>query len=231
MKLTKETAVVLKNFMNINKNLTIKQGNFLRTINEAKTVIAESVLDIEFPQDFGIADLSNFLNTLNIFNDPDLEFYEDRVVIKEDNVEYDYYRASDAILKDPMYGKNINLGESACEFILSKDQLKNIVKAANTIKSTSISNCSGIHFYKNDNDDIVVEAKLYKDESSKNVYRVIINNNDCDIKDEIGDVIVDSSKFVLIEDDYKVILYKNKCMRLKGLNIPVTYTLAYEIVG
>ena len=229
MKLKKETYVILNNFMNIQKNLTIKKGNFLRTINEARTVIAESTLEDEFPQDFGIADLKNFLNTLNIFDDPELEFHEDKVIIKENNVEYDYYRASDAILKDPKYGKNINLGDPACEFVLTKDQLKNVIKAANTIRSTSMSNCSGIHFYKNDNNDIVIEAKLYKDQSSKNVYRTIINGNDCDIKDEIGDIIVDSSKFVLIEDDYKIILYKNRCMCLKGLNVPVTYTISYEI--
>ncbi len=95
MKLTKNSLNVLNNFMNINKNLMIREGNVIKTINEAKTVVAEATIDNEFPQNFGISDLRNFLNTLNIFNEPELEFYEDKIVIKEDNIEYDYYNDND----------------------------------------------------------------------------------------------------------------------------------------
>lgn len=227
MKLTKNSLNVLNNFMNINKNLMIREGNVIKTINEAKTVVAEATIDNEFPQDFGISDLRNFLNTLNIFNEPELEFHEDKIVIKEDNIEYDYYRASDAVLTDPHYGKNINTGEKVCEINITSDQLKNIVKAANTIKSTSSSNCSGVRFYKNKNDEIVVESKLYKNEPSKNVYRLIVETNP---NVPNFDVIIDSSKLTVLEDDYKIILYKDRCMQMQGLNNPVLYTIAYEVV-
>ena len=226
MKLAKDCLTILNNFVNINKNLIIKQGKVIKTINAAKTVVAEAYLENEMPQDFGISDLKNFLNTLNIFNDPELEFYNDKITIKEDNVEYDYYRASDAVLADPKYGKQINVGDVACEFDLSKDQLKNIIKAANTMKNLTASGTSGIRFYKNQDSEIAVEAKLYKGDIAKNVYRLTLGK-DSSLPD--FDVMVDSSKFNLIEDDYRVILYKDRCLKMTGLNFPVTYIIAYEV--
>lgn len=226
MKFSKNTLLILNNFSTIQKNLTFRQGNHLRTIDDENSVIAEAILDNDIPQDFGIHDLKNFLNTLNIFNDPTIEFFEDKITIKEDNVEYDYYRASDNVLKgDPFYNKRLNLPEKACEFTITKEQLKNIIKASNVLKSLSSSNTSGIRFYKDDENNIVVEARFYKDEPAKNVYRLILGKCDENICD--FDVIVDSRKLTLIEDDYKICLYQRKCLTMQGLNYPVTYIIAY----
>lgn len=222
MKFTKNSLMVLNNFRNINKNVVIRKGNILKTISEARTVVAEATLDIEFPSDFGISDLSNFLNTINIFTDPEIEFFEDHVTIKENNIEYDYYRSSDAVLIDPKYGKNPQLGEPICSFQIGKDDLKNIIKAANVIKAVGNSG-SVVRFYLNDKSELLVESKLKEKEAFKNVYRLLVKQDDNINK---FDFCVDSSNLTLLEDDYEISIYE-RCAVFKGLNIPVTYYIAY----
>ena len=61
MELQEQTLNVLKNFSDINPNLIIKEGNTIRTISEAKNVVATAIVDNEFPQTMGIYDLKNSL--------------------------------------------------------------------------------------------------------------------------------------------------------------------------
>ena len=58
MELSENTLQVLKNFSNINQNLMIRSGKTVKTISEARNVLSTAVVDVEFPQDFGIYDLN-----------------------------------------------------------------------------------------------------------------------------------------------------------------------------
>ena len=74
MKLSDNTLNLLKNFSSINPSLLFKQGNSLRTMSVAKNILAEVEITEEFPNDFAIYDLNQFLNTLNLHKDPELDF-------------------------------------------------------------------------------------------------------------------------------------------------------------
>ena len=54
MELSEATIQLLKNFASINSNIVIKQGNVLKTISEAKNVLASAVMLEDMPKDFGI---------------------------------------------------------------------------------------------------------------------------------------------------------------------------------
>ena len=82
MKFSKNTFEILKNFSNINSNILIKPGNKLCTITPAKNVMAEAEVEEEFETEFGIWDLSKFLGTISLFDDPDFEFSEKYVMIR-----------------------------------------------------------------------------------------------------------------------------------------------------
>jgi len=58
MELNDGTLQVLKNFSGINQNILIKQGNTLKTISEARNVLARATLKEDFTKDFGIYDLN-----------------------------------------------------------------------------------------------------------------------------------------------------------------------------
>ena len=74
MKLSDRTINLLKNFASINQSILFKQGNQLRTISVMKNILAEANVDEDFPQDFGVYDLSQFLNSLGLFQEPELNF-------------------------------------------------------------------------------------------------------------------------------------------------------------
>ena len=77
MKLSDSTLTILKNFAGINNSILVKQGNKLRTISVAKNILAEAEIKEEFPRDFAIYDLNQFLNGLGLHQDPDLDFKEE----------------------------------------------------------------------------------------------------------------------------------------------------------
>ena len=64
MKLSDNALAILKNFAGINNSILVKQGNKLRTISVAKNILAEAEIKEEFPRDFAIYDLNQFLNCL-----------------------------------------------------------------------------------------------------------------------------------------------------------------------
>ena len=84
MKLSDSTLSLLKNFSTINQSILFKQGNKLRTISVMKNILAEATIGEELPKDFGIYDLTQFLNGMGLHQSPELDFANDSyVVIKE----------------------------------------------------------------------------------------------------------------------------------------------------
>ena len=71
MKLSDKTIKLLKNFSSINQSILFKEGSKLRTISVMKNILAEATVDEEFPKDFGIYDLVQFLNGLDLHETPE----------------------------------------------------------------------------------------------------------------------------------------------------------------
>jgi hypothetical protein len=72
MELSNSTVSVLKNFAQINPNLTVTKGKMIKTIAETKNIFAIATLKDEFPSSFGIYDLSEFLGVLGLIENPKL---------------------------------------------------------------------------------------------------------------------------------------------------------------
>ena len=91
MKISNETIAVLQNFATINNGLQVKAGNVLQTISPGKTVVASAVVAETF-EDFCVYDLSQFLGTMSLFNEPELKFGSAWMTIKDGNstVKYVY---------------------------------------------------------------------------------------------------------------------------------------------
>ena len=66
MKLSDNTLTILKNFAGINNSILVKSGNQLRTISVAKNILAEASIEENFPRQFAIYDLNQFLNGLGL---------------------------------------------------------------------------------------------------------------------------------------------------------------------
>ena len=130
MKLSDNTLSLLKNFSTINQSILFKQGNKLRTISVMKNILAEATINEALPKDFGIYDLSQFLNGLGLHHSPELDFTNDgHVMIREGKMRSKYFFADPNVIITPP-DKPIELPSEDVTFDLSTDQLDKLLKAA-----------------------------------------------------------------------------------------------------
>lgn len=133
MKLSNDTVSLLKNFASINSNIVIKEGNVIRTMAEAKNVLAKAEVAETFEGTFGIYDLSEFLSVYSMFADPDLIFADDMnsVTIKEGRSSVKYFFSDPEILTTPQ--KDITMPSTDVNFTLTSDDLASIRKASSAL--------------------------------------------------------------------------------------------------
>ena len=130
MKLSESTITILKNFASINQSILVKSGSSLRTISVMKNILAEAEIKEEFPKDFAIYDLNQFLNGLNLHQDPDLDFANDsHVIIREGKRRVKYFFADPEVIVSPPE-KQISLPSEDVCFQLEHSQLDKLIKAS-----------------------------------------------------------------------------------------------------
>lgn len=130
MKLSDNALAILKNFAGINNSILVKQGNKLRTISVAKNILAEAEIKEDFPRDFAIYDLNQFLNGLSLHQDPDLDFNQDSFLsIKEGKRRVKYFFADPNVIIAPPE-KEITLPSQDVCFQLDSVTLEKLTKAA-----------------------------------------------------------------------------------------------------
>ena len=130
MNLSDKTLTVLKNFAGINNSILVKEGNQLRTISVAKNILAEAEIEENFPRQFGIYDLNQFLNGLSLHQDPDLDFSPDSYLsIREGKRSVKYFYADPQVIIAPPE-KEITLPSEDVHFQLESSSLEKLLKAA-----------------------------------------------------------------------------------------------------
>ena len=130
MKLTEKTFTLLKNFANINNSILVKKGNQLRTISVAKNILAEASISEEFPREFAIYELNQFLNGLILHQDPEMDFKEESyLTIREGRRRVKYFYADPKVIISPPE-KDIILPSDDVSFKLGSENLTSLLKAA-----------------------------------------------------------------------------------------------------
>ena len=170
MKLSDNTLALLKNFAGINNSILVKTGNRLRTISVAKNILAEAEITEEFPRDFAIYDLNQFLNGLSLHQDPDLDFTEEsHLSIKEGKRRVKYFFADPNVIISPPE-KEINLPSSDVCFQLDSVTLEKLLKAAAVYQLPDLSAVGEAGVVK-----LVVRDK--KNDTS-NEYAIVVGETD-----------------------------------------------------
>lgn len=139
MKLSENTINILKNFAGINQSILVKAGNKLRTISVAKNILAEAEIAENFPRDFAIYDLNQFLNGLNLHQNPDLDFDEEtHLKIREGKRRVKYFYADPNVIISPP-DKEIELPSKDVCFQLDSSSLEKLIKAASIYQLPDLS--------------------------------------------------------------------------------------------
>ena len=140
MKLSEKTINLLENFSSINQSILVKKGSKLRTISVMKNILAEAEVDENFERDFGIYDLPQFLNGVNLMRDPDLDLRNETYMIiregKSTKVKF-AFADPECIVTPPE--KNIKLTSNDVKFILDDVQLSKLLKASSVYQLPDLS--------------------------------------------------------------------------------------------
>jgi len=215
MKLSDNTLAILKNFAGINNSILVKQGNKLRTISVAKNILAEAEILEEFPRDFAIYDLNQFLNGLSLHQDPDLDFQQDSYLsIKEGKRRVKYFFADPNVIIAPPE-KEINLPSKDICFQMDSVTLEKLLKAAAVYQLPDLSAIGEAGVIK-----LVVRDK--KNDTS-NEYAIVVGETD---KEFTFNFKVENIK--IIPGPYDVIVSSKLLSQFTNSKYNLTYYIALE---
>ena len=211
MKLSNQTISVLKNFASINQNLVIKEGNEITTMSAMKNIVAKAEVEETFPKEVAIYDLNEFLASMSLFENPDLQFKDDFVTMSEEGKKSSlkYWYSDPSVVMT--VSKNINMPECEVKFTLSSDILSNVQKAAAVIGAP----------------DMVLENGSLrvtdKKNDTANAYSIDVVDTDDDYKFWFK---VENLK--LLSGDYDVSISSKRISHFKNTNVDIEYFIALE---
>ncbi len=214
--LSTETLEVLKNFASINPNLVVKAGEPLSTIAEAKNVFAKATIPETFKSDFGIYDLNEFINVVNLVGDPTLEFSDESVLLKNGRSKASYRFADANILTAPT--SQINMPDADVSVTVTADQLSQVRKAA-AVLGHSVVSIAG-------KDGAVSLSVTDNKNSSANTFDMVVDeDNDCKSEFDFQFLI---SNIRVINGDYSVDVSSKFISRWENTAAPIEYYIALE---
>jgi hypothetical protein len=213
MKLSKETVNLFKNFAGINSNILLKAGNEISTISAQKNVMSDTTVTETFPRDFGIYDLNEFLGAMSLFNDPELDFSDKFVTIKEGGNAIKYFAADASVLTVPT--RKISFPEAEVEFTLTSTMLNMIHRTASVLRATDLQIIG-------DGEKIVVQVGDKKNLTG-NSYNAHVGSTD---KTFQANLKVENMK--MLPGDYIVSISSKKISRFKASTSELVYYVAVE---
>jgi len=214
--LSTETLEVLKNFASINPNLVVKAGEPLSTIAEAKNVFAKATIPDPFKSDFGIYDLNEFINVVNLVGDPTLEFSDESVLLKNGRSKASYRFADANILTAPT--SQINMPAADVSVTVTADQLSQVRKAAAVLGHSVVSIVG--------KEGAVSLSVTDNKNSSANTFDMVVDeDNDCKSEFDFQFLI---SNIRVIGGDYNVAVSSKFISRWENTAAPIEYFIALE---
>ena len=215
MKLSESTLSLLKNFSTINQSILFKKGTKLRTISVMKNILAEATITEEFPKDFGIYDLNQYLNGLSLHNDPELDFEADNyVVIREGRSRSKYFFADPSVIITPP-DKTLTLPDESVAFDLSTEQLDKLLKAAAIYQLPDLSVEGG--------DGVVKVLVRDKKNDTSNDYSVVVGETESVFSFNFK---VENIK--ILPGNYEVVCSQKNLSRFTSKNQDLVYYIALE---
>ena len=208
MKLSDRTVNLLRNFSTINQSILFKQGTRLRTISVMKNILAEANIDEDFPQDFGVYDLGQFLNSLSLFQEPELNF------TGEGKQRSKYFFADPSVIVSPP-DKKLSLPTVDVEFSLKSAQLDRLLKAAAVYHLTDLS-------VVGNGEEIKLKVHDRKNDTS-NDFSIIVG-----VTDKKFELHFKVENIKIVPGTYEVKISKKLLSEFKSSEYDLTYYIALE---
>jgi hypothetical protein len=217
MQLNDETLAVLKNFASIQPNVVLNEGNVVKTIAEAKNVMAVATLGQTFDKTVGIYNLDEFLAVLGLVDTPDLNFQDDFVTVKSGagRSQVKYFYSDPSILTSP--AKDIPMPDAEVKFTLDESTFKKVLRAAGALgheKMTITATDGGIKLTVVDNTD-----------STSNAFEIVVPGTS-DSTDFT--FVMNIANLKLIGGDYDVEVSSRLISKFTNQSADICYYIALE---
>ena len=213
MKISKRTLAILKNFASINQSIVIRPGNKIETISNHKDLLGSVEVEETFPIEFAIYDLNELLGALSLFEDPDIEFDPESLVISEGNSTQRYYYADKSVITQvPEQGVTLPSVEVTAK--LTKEQLPRLIRAA------AINNLTDLAFV---NGSVKVYDKNVPNSNSFSISDIATHDQDYELPIAV-------EKMKMVPDDYEIEICSRGLSKFVGSQ-GITYLVALQSGG
>jgi hypothetical protein len=216
MIISDDTLKVLQNFAMVNPNLVLKPGQKVRTISEAKNIMAIAEITEDFPLEFGVYDLNEFLSVHGLIENATLSFDDKSLTMSNGDQKIKYYFAETDILTQPT--KDITMPDAEVGINLTEKVLDQIKKAASVLGHMELS-LSG-------DNGVVTASVLDIKDSTANTFDIVVDkDNNCK---ETFNFVVNIPNLKLLPGDYYVSISSKLISNWQNTNYPVEYFIALE---
>lgn len=202
MKISEKTVEILKNFATVNPSMAFKAGNKIRTVSEQKNILAQAIVPEDFPKDFAIYELNQFLGLASLFDDAEFDFKDNNVTLSEGSTK-SRYTYTDASMVTAPPEKNIELPSEEITFVMKKDVFARVANAANQLQLPEV-------VVRGDGTTVKLVATDVKNPTS-NEFAVDVSTDSA-----VFDFIFKVENFKMIAGDYTVTISSKGIAHFKG---------------
>jgi hypothetical protein len=216
MKLSAQTISILKNFATINQGLVLKPGNIIRTIDVGTTNYAVAKIQETIPAQAAIYDLSRFLGSLSLFDDPEIEFEDKRFVISSGKTKISYTYASENMIVAPpkkMEDNGIKFPSVDATFKLTWKELEAVIRASNVLRVPDL-------LFSSSNGELTLTATDVKNPTSDN-YSIVADTAGAKLED--FNIVLKTENLKVLPLDYQIDVCVAGIVKFESTNI--TYYL------
>ena len=217
MKISPETLQILKNFSQINRGILLTPGNVLQT--RTKAIYAVANIKEDFPLEVGIYDVSNFLNVVALFTDPDFDFGTDMLRITEADgmADTNYAYAGAGLVQLTSKRKKMDLPSQTIDFTLSEEQWTKVQKAASVLQKPEIKITS-------DGQTVRVATENHK-QPANNAYSLVV---EAEPHGYVCKMLFDLNNLRLMKGAYAVTVTPNYTQFKNTSGFDLTYLIGSE---
>lgn len=216
MQLSNATVNVLKNFSQINPSIVLKPGTTLSTMSPQKSIMANAIVEDQFPTGGAIYDLGRFLGVVSLFDKPTFTFNEKQVDIRDNQKSVSYTYCSEEMVLKPTK-ESIDVAGDV-NINITHDTIQQVLRAATVMSLPDIC-VSGA-------DTISLKA-INADETTHDVFEQVVGTNDTDHRFKF---VFKTENLKLLPGDYNLKIDSRGISQWTSINSSpsVTYWIAVE---
>lgn len=217
MELSENTLTVLKNFASINANIVMREGNVLKTVSEAKNLLASATILEDIPMTVGVYDLNEFLGVLGLVDTPRVDWKDTHVIVSDSSgrSKIKYFYSDIDMLTSP--SKDITMPSVDVKFVLDNDVLNKIKRAASALHLTELD-ISG-------NNGVITLSVVDSENATSNTFSIDV---DGEFSSENFNFILNISNLKMLPGNYEVEISSKLISHFTNTENKAQYWIALE---